>query len=297
MEGGHTLLHVGNGLSGVQVLRAGLAAVHDGVAAVELEGVVQLLDPLSSDRVTAVFNPPIRLHEDGRSEVGVRSPPVRRTGRAAAGAQDALVHAVELLAVALGLQVLASSLVCLRGLGVFVEPGFDASVLVVEVGHVGHEVLDHVHVRQRVDLRGRAALLNVGEAREAVAPADVHRAGSADALAATAAEGQARILLVLDLDQRVQHHGTAVIQIHRVGHHVRRLFLLRIPPIDLEVLQMRSGVGALQLEAVATETAQPVSRSGARHRAHSGILDSHHACESGDAQMRATKGANRRESL
>lgn len=45
------------------------------------------------------------LHEDRGAEVLVGVPPVRRARGAAAGAQDALVHAVELLAVLYGLCV------------------------------------------------------------------------------------------------------------------------------------------------------------------------------------------------
>lgn len=44
------------------------------------------------------------LHEHRRAEVLVGVPPVRWAGRAAARAQDALVHAVELLAVLDGLR-------------------------------------------------------------------------------------------------------------------------------------------------------------------------------------------------
>ena len=42
----HHLLDFRDGLGGVQPLRAGLRAIHDGVAAIELEGVVELLQPL-----------------------------------------------------------------------------------------------------------------------------------------------------------------------------------------------------------------------------------------------------------
>jgi hypothetical protein len=41
----HSLLDLGNGLSRIEVLRADLGAVHDGVAPVELEGVVEVVQP------------------------------------------------------------------------------------------------------------------------------------------------------------------------------------------------------------------------------------------------------------
>jgi hypothetical protein len=52
--------------------------------------------------------------------------------------------------------------------------------------------------------------LYLGEAGEAVVAVDVHGAAPADALAAAAAEGERRVLLVLVLEQRVQHHRPAV---------------------------------------------------------------------------------------
>lgn len=46
---------------------------------------------------------------------------------------------------------------------------------------------------------------------------DVHGAGAADALAAGAAERQAGVLLVLDLEQHVQHHRPARVRVHLLG--------------------------------------------------------------------------------
>jgi len=77
-------------------------------------------------------------------------------------------------------------------------------------------------VRVLLDL---ALLLDVGQAREPVLAVDVHGAGAADALAAAAAEGQRRVLLVLDLHERVEHHRAALAHVDRVGRHVRLLAL------------------------------------------------------------------------
>ena len=73
------------------------------------------------------------------------------------------------------------------------------------------------------------------EAGERVAAVDVHRAGAADALAAGAAEGQRRIDLVLDLDQRVQDHRPAGVEIDLVGVGARVLPVVRVPAIDAEL--------------------------------------------------------------
>lgn len=176
-----------------------MLTIENGVASVQTELVLQLLLPVRAVRISRVCNPPVRLHERRGPEVLVLVPPVARAARRAARTQDALVQPVELLAVVLALQELA-----LRGRVVVLEVRLDALVLLVEEREVGHEVLDDVHVRERVDLgvrRGRA--VDAAEARERVLPVDVHRARAADALAAGAAEGERRVDLVLDFDERI----------------------------------------------------------------------------------------------
>ena len=49
---------------------------------------------------------------------------------------------------------------------------------------------------------------------------DIHGAGATDALPAGPPEGQAGVHLVLDLDERVQHHGPAVVQVDLVILHL-----------------------------------------------------------------------------
>src|SRR5690606_25553959 len=130
------------------------------------------------------------------AQVTLAIPPVARAAGRAAGAQDALVKAVELLAVFRRLQALAVGR--RRGLGA--DPGLDRGVLRVEVGQVRDQVLDHVHVRQRVDRHlGLVAVRDRAGARQGVGTVDVHRARTADALAAGPPEGQGRVDLVLDL--------------------------------------------------------------------------------------------------
>ena len=99
----HHALDLGDGLGGVEALRAGLGAVHDGVAAVEPERVLEIVEPLAGRLVAAVLEPAVGLQQRGRAEEALAVPPVARAGGRAAGAQDALVEAVELLAVLVAL--------------------------------------------------------------------------------------------------------------------------------------------------------------------------------------------------
>mmetsp|Transcript_24829 Transcript_24829/g.64811 ORF Transcript_24829/g.64811 Transcript_24829/m.64811 type:complete len:260 (+) Transcript_24829:449-1228(+) len=209
------------------------------MATVELHGVVYPREALLRELVARVRDPPIRLHEHGRSKVILWVPPVGRARCHAAGAQDALVHAVQLGAVLPALEVLLLPL----GLRVLaLEPRLDGLVLVIEVREVGHEVLDNVRVGQRLDLDRRRAGLDVEEAREAVLAVDVHGARAADALAAGAAEGEGGVHLVLHLDEGIQDHRPAGLEVDRVLLQERLGLRVRVVPVDGKLL--RGGHGA-----------------------------------------------------
>ena len=52
------LLDFLNGLARVEALWADLGTVHDGVTSIQLVGIIQLLDALLCEVITAVHNPP-----------------------------------------------------------------------------------------------------------------------------------------------------------------------------------------------------------------------------------------------
>jgi len=111
--GGQTreqFLDLGDGPTGVEALGAGARAVHDRVAPVDAEGVLQLAQPLGGVLVTRIDDPAVGLHEHGGAQVLLGVPPVRGARGGAAGAQDALVQTVQFGAVLDGLQVLGLAL-------------------------------------------------------------------------------------------------------------------------------------------------------------------------------------------
>src|ERR1700759_4801921 len=80
----HLELEFGNRLGRIETLRAGLGAVHDGVAAIEPERVFEIVEPLAGSFVAAVLDPAGRLQQCGGSEEAVAGPPIARArGRAA----------------------------------------------------------------------------------------------------------------------------------------------------------------------------------------------------------------------
>ncbi len=99
----HHLLDVGDFLRRIEALRAGLRAIQDGVAAIEPERILQEIEPLAGSFVARILQPAAGLQQCGGAEIAIAIPPIARAGGRAAGAQDAFVETIELLAVALAL--------------------------------------------------------------------------------------------------------------------------------------------------------------------------------------------------
>ena len=74
------LLDLGNGPGRVQTLGAGPCAVKDSVATVHAHAVVNGVLALGGLLVTRIGQPSVGLEEDGRAEVLLAVPPVRRAG-------------------------------------------------------------------------------------------------------------------------------------------------------------------------------------------------------------------------
>src|SRR3954471_19254536 len=236
----HHFLDLRDGLGGIEALRAGVGAVHDRVAAVEPERIVQGVEPLPRRLVARVDQPAIGLQEGGRAEKAIPIPPVARAGGRAAGAQDALVETVEALALLRTLLPLR-----LRRRSLRLQPGLDRGVLGEEARQVRHQVLDHRHMRQGIDLDGLGlAVVDAHRTGERVLAHDVHGTGAADALAAGAPEHQRRVDRVLDPDQGVEDHRPAVVAVDVVGIDARVLPVFRIPAVDAEFADMRGMRGA-----------------------------------------------------
>ena len=74
-----TLLDIGNRFRWIQILGANLGTVHNSVASVQLEGIVKLGEALLRRSISAILDPSVRLHQNGRPQVLVGIPPVGRT--------------------------------------------------------------------------------------------------------------------------------------------------------------------------------------------------------------------------
>jgi len=107
LVGGELEFDLCDRFGGVEAFRTGACAVEDRVAAIQAHFVLELLLPLGRLAIPGIGHPSVSLHERRGAEVLVLVPPVGRAGGGAAGAEDAFVEPVELLAVLLRLEDLA----------------------------------------------------------------------------------------------------------------------------------------------------------------------------------------------
>lgn len=105
-----------------------LGTIHNGMTAIQLERIIQVLESLLSGGIPGIGNPSVGLHQDGRSEVLVGTPPVGRTGGGTAGTEDAFVHAIEFGPILFGLEELALATVGLGRTVGRLQPRFNGSI-------------------------------------------------------------------------------------------------------------------------------------------------------------------------
>ena len=82
------LLDLGDGLGRVQPLGAGVGAIHDGVAAIELERIFQVVEPFAGGFVARIRQPAVGLQQRGGAQIAGLVPPITRARGRAARAQD-----------------------------------------------------------------------------------------------------------------------------------------------------------------------------------------------------------------
>lgn len=155
------------------------------MASVQTHRVLKTSTTGSTSLITRVNHPSESLHENGRSKVLSRVPPVRRARGRAAGTENAFVKTIKLLTVFNGLQVLSAVL----GKAVALKVGLNGLVLLVELSQIGDKVSDDEHVGKRVDLDIRGGvLINAAKTSQGVSTVDVHGTGTANTFTARTSE-------------------------------------------------------------------------------------------------------------
>lgn len=156
----------------VQTLWASTGAVHNCMAPVELELIIDGIKPLFCVLVTAVSYPSMSMEQGCWAKISFRVPPIARARGTATSTENTLIHPVKLLPILLTLRVLFPRHWWWR---LSLQPRLNTLILVVEIRHINHQILNHKHMRQRRDHR-RCTGRDLRETSEAITPVDVHRA-------------------------------------------------------------------------------------------------------------------------
>jgi len=226
------------------------------VAAIQTERVFERIQPFARGLVAAIHDPAVGLEQHSGAKKAVAVPPVGRASRRAAEAENTsggavAVRSVQFIRVLLRLQALAVG----RG-RVGLQPRLDGRVLGVNMVQVGHEVLYDRHMRQRRDLYVPLAVVNRLRTGQRVAAVDIHGAGAADPLPAGAAQGEGRVDFVLYIQQRVQNHRAAFVEVDGDFVHpgVLRLPLfvqiIGVPAVNTEGFAAFCAVGSVDTLAL-----------------------------------------------
>ena len=226
----HQFLDLADGPGRVQALGANVDAVHDGVAAEQAVRVFEVVKAPGGVLVAAVGDEAVGLQQAGRADELVGVPPEAGAGGRTRGAEDALVQAVELVALFGALQALF-----FRRQGVVDEVRLDRVVLLEELRHIDDQVAHHGQAGQRLEHDGARQRAHVGQAGQTVLAVDVHRIRAAHALAARAAERQRRVNC-LQLHQGIEQHALGAVELDLEGLHARLGVGVGVVAVNLEGL-------------------------------------------------------------
>ena len=126
----HLLLNLRNRQPRIQSLRTSPRTIQNSMAPIQTHTIIQRRLPLFLLLIPAIRQPPITLQQHRRSQILLAIPPIRRTRGRAAGAENAFVQPVKLLALFFRLQVFFA----VGGGGRVLQVRLDGFVLFVELG-------------------------------------------------------------------------------------------------------------------------------------------------------------------
>ena len=76
----HPFLELGDGSGGIEALRTGDCAIHDGVTTIQPERVLKCVESLTGSLIAAIDDPAVGLQQDRGPKKPFTGPPIARTG-------------------------------------------------------------------------------------------------------------------------------------------------------------------------------------------------------------------------
>jgi hypothetical protein len=110
-----------------------------------------------------------------------------------------------------------------------------------------HQYSGYLHAYREQLKIGAANEERLTQTSQSVDTINIHGTAPTDTFSATPSERKRRIHLILDPDQRIEHHGAGLVQIQCVCLHPwLRGRLVRVPPVDVEGLDLGVRIAGLQ---------------------------------------------------
>jgi len=103
----HHLLDFADGLGRIEIFRACLGAIHDGMAAIQPKRILEIIEALAGRLIAAVDDPTVGRQQRGGPEISIAVPPITGAAGGTAGAQNACRRPIDLFLILLRLQALA----------------------------------------------------------------------------------------------------------------------------------------------------------------------------------------------
>ena len=166
------------------------------MAAEELKGIVELIQPLIRGLISAIRNPPIGLKQGCRAEVFIAIPPVTRAAGSATEAQDTFPESIKFFAFLRTLQTFLGRRGRISGL----QPGLNGSVLSRGEAEVRHQIFNDIEMGEGGDGHLALTLLNRCNASQRIGAVNIHGAGSTNPFPARPTEGEGGIDFILNLE-------------------------------------------------------------------------------------------------
>ena len=120
------------------------------------------------------------------------------------------------------------------------QPRLNQRVLSIKVRQVRYQILDHGHMRQRINLDRAVYLTPRRGTRQGIFSIDVHCAGPTDPLSARTSEREGRVDLVFYFEECIEDHGRAMTRVDCVGIQPGILATLWIIAIYRKTLDTRA---------------------------------------------------------
>ena len=118
-------------------------------------------------------------------------------------------------------------------------------MLRIETGEIRNEIFHNWHMWQGIDIDRPFNAGHILGASQRIGPINIHGARAANAFTARTTEGQCWIDLILNPQNGIQNHWSAITAIDIISVDAGIMIIIRIPAVYAEFTNIIGGIGGL----------------------------------------------------